>query len=424
MEGKMSRVVVTGMGIVSPLGESVEAFLGGLKRNAVAIRPAPWVGDDDESFAWWAVVEDFDPLEWMDERVAGGTDLFAQFALAAAEQAVRDAGLTDLDPLRTAVVHGTSMGGMRALMKAQHQLDTEGRAAIDRKTMIKIWPNMAASQIAMRFGLHGPQMTVCTACASSIDAIGTAMGMLAAGRVDVAIVGGTEGGMPLASGAADGDFVPANFHGQALYGMTTTTNRDPLRASLPFDRHRSGIVNGEGSAMLVLEREDHARARGARVLAEVAGYGSLADGHHPSSPEPSGKWEAAAMAQALDQAGAEPAAVDVLVAHATATPKGDSAEIRAINTLFGGRDVPLPVISLKGHIGHTGAASGAMGAIVGINAMHAGWLPNVAGTTEVDPEVEFHVVTREPVDVDASVVQINAFGFGGQDASMVLRRPE
>lgn len=413
----MTRVVITGMGVVSPLGEGVDPFRAGLRSNTVAIRPAPWAGNG--TFAWWAAVEGFDPLAWMDEKVAAGTDLFAQFALAAAEQAVRDAGLAALDPERTAVVHGTSMGGMRALLKAQHQLETEGPAAIDRKTLIQMWPNMAASQVAMRYGLHGPQLTLCTACASSVDALGTAARLLAAGQVDVAIAGGTEGGMPLASGAADGDFVPATFHGQALYGMTSG-ERDPRRASLPFDTARSGIVNGEGSAFLILEREPHARARGATPLAELAGYASLADGHHPSSPEPNGRWEAAAMRQALADAGTAPAEVDALIAHATATPKGDTAEIRAVNAVFDG--APLPVLSLKGHIGHTGAASGAMGAIAAITAMHEGWLPNVAGTTDVDPEVEFQVIVGEPLALDADVVQVNAFGFGGQDASMVLRR--
>lgn len=415
----MTRAVITGMGVVSPFGEGVEAFRDGLRTNAVAIRPAPWASNG--TFAWWAAVEDFDPLAWMDARVAAGTDLFAQFALAAAEEAVRDAGLEALDPERTAVVHGTSMGGMRALLKAQHQLETEGPAAIDRKTLIQMWPNMAASQIAMRYGLHGPQLTVCTACASSVDALGTAAALLESGRADVAIVGGTEGGMPLASGAADGDFVPATFHGQALFGMTSG-QRDPRRASLPFDRARSGIVNGEGSAILVLERSEHAEARGATPLAELAGYGSLADGHHPSSPEPHGRWEAEAMRQALRDAGTAPAEVDALIAHATATPKGDTAEIRAVNEVFRGRGEPLPALSLKGHIGHTGAASGAMGAIVAITAMHEGWLPNVAGTTDVDPEVEFRVLVEEPAEVDVGVAVINAFGFGGQDASMVLRR--
>lgn len=414
----MERVVITGRGIVSPLGEGVQPFLDGMHANRVAIGPAPWA-DGNGSHAWWAVVDGFDPLAWMDAKVAGGTDLFAQFAVAAADQAVRDAGLERLDPLRTAVVHGSSMGGMRALLKAQHRLETEGPRAIDRKLLIQMWPNMAACQVAMRFGLHGPQLTICTACASSVDAIGSARDMLAAGRADVALVGGTEGGMPLADGSADGDFVPATFYGQSLFGMTASVG-DPLRASLPFDAERSGIVNGEGSAMLVLERESHARARGATILAEVAGYASLADGHHPSSPEPTGRWEAEAMMRALADAGAAPGEVGALIAHATATPKGDTAEIRAINSVYEGFG-ELPVLSLKGHIGHTGAASGAMGAIVAIDALRNGRLPNVAGTRDVDPEVAFRVVTQEPIDVDARVVQLNAFGFGGQDSSMVLR---
>ncbi len=417
----MTGVVVTGAGVVSPFGTGTKQFLAGLMSNVVTVAPAPWATEDGEIFGWYCVVPDFEPLDWMDERVAAGTDLFAQFALAAAQQSVTDAGLDTLDARRTAVVHGTSMGGMRALMKAQHESDTRGASSIDRKTLIKIWPNMAASQIAMRWRLHGPSLTICTACASSVDAIGTATRLIESGRADVAIAGGTEGGMPLASGRSDGDFVPATFQGQAAYGMTTP-QRDPLRASLPFDRDRSGIVTGEGSAMLVLEREEHARARGATVLGRIAGYGSLSDSYHPSSPDPSGRWEAEVMREALDDAGMAPTQVDALVAHATATPKGDTAEIRAVNEVHGQRDAPLPVTSLKGHIGHTGAASGAMGAIVALNALREGMLPNIAGTRDVDPETEFHVVTGEPARIGPAAVQVNAFGFGGQDASLILHR--
>jgi 3-oxoacyl-[acyl-carrier-protein] synthase II len=163
----MDGVVITGTGAVSPLGTGVPALIKGLLGNEVAVRPAPWAGPGAPA-AWWTAVPDFRPLEWMSEQVEAGTDLFAQFALAAAEQAVRQAGLATFDPRRTAVVHGTSMGGMRALAKGQYQLDMAGPDAIDRKTVIKIWPNMAAAQIAMRYGLHGPQITVCTACASCL----------------------------------------------------------------------------------------------------------------------------------------------------------------------------------------------------------------------------------------------------------------
>ena len=417
----MDGVVVTGTGAVSPLGTGVPGLIAGLLSNEVAVRPAPWADPGAVSTAWWTAVRDFRPLEWMDERVEAGTDLFAQFALASAEQAVREAGLEDFDPRRTAVVHGTSMGGMRALLKGQHQLERSGPDAVHRKTVIKIWPNMAAAQIAMRYGLHGPQLTICTACASSIDAIGTAARLIAEGRVDVAIAGGTEGGFPLASGEPDGDFVPVNFHCQARFSMESAA-QDRLRASLPFDRARSGIVTGEGSAVVVLERAAHARSRGAAALAEVAGYASLADGYHPSSPDPTGQWEAAAMADAISDAGLAAPQIGALIAHGTATPKGDTAEIRAINAVHGGRAEPLPVTSLKGHLGHTGASSGAMGVIAGITALAGGRFPNTAGTRDVDPEAHFRVVTGRPIDVDIPSLQVNAFGFGGQNSSLVLRR--
>jgi 3-oxoacyl-[acyl-carrier-protein] synthase II len=176
--------------------------------------------------------------------------------------------------------------------------------------------------------------------------------------------------------------------------------------------------------MMVLENEDHARARGARILARMVGYGSLADGFHPSTPEPSGKWEACAMSEALEDAGLEASHVDALFAHGTATPKGDTSEIRALNTVFGDRQQPLPVMSIKGHVGHTGGSSGAMAAILAINTMATGDFPNTAGTRDVDPEADFRVVIGNPLRLDASVIQINSFGFGGQEASMVLQRVE
>jgi 3-oxoacyl-[acyl-carrier-protein] synthase II len=417
----MDGVVITGRGAVSPLGTGVPSMIAGLLSNEVAVQPAPWASGKDGAFAWWTAVRQFQPLDWMDERVEAGTDLFAQFALSAAQQAVSEAGLAEFSPRRTAVVHGTSMGGMRALLKGQHQLELSGPDAIDRKTVIKIWPNMAAAQIAMRYGLHGPQITVCTACASAIDAIGMAARLIAEGRADVAIAGGTEGGFPLASGEPDGEFVPVNFYCQARFGMESAAP-DRLRAILPFDQARAGIVTGEGSAMVVLEQADHARARGAVALAEVVGYASLADGYHPSSPDPTGEWEASAMADAIVDGGISPGQIGALIAHGTGTPKGDTAEIRAVNTVHGGRARPLPVTSLKGHLGHTGASAGAMGVITGITVLTEGRFPNTAGTRDVDPEADFHVVTGQPVLVDAPFVQVNAFGFGGQDSSLVLRR--
>ena len=355
----------------------------------------------------------------MDARVEDGTDLFAQFGLAAADQAVRQADLGELDPLRTAVVNGTSIGGVRAVMKAQYALDTEGGEAVPRKTQIQIWPNMAAAQIAMRYGLHGPSLTMTTACASSLDAIGTAARLIERGEADVAITGGTEGGISLAGGGRDGGFVPVLFYTGNVYGMEAPSS-DPNQAMLPFDVKRSGIVVGEGAAMLVLERAEHTRARGANILGYLRGYGSLADGFHPSSPEPTGVWEARAMELALADADMAPAEVDAMIAHATGTPKGDTAEINAINKIHPGRG--LPVSSIKGHLGHPGSASGAMAVITGLMGMQTNRFGHIANTDEPDPEADFEIVHGQPKDLKYGSLQVNAFGFGGQNASVVLTR--
>jgi 3-oxoacyl-[acyl-carrier-protein] synthase II len=417
----MLDVAVTGVGVVSAIGLSAEEFHRQLMADASGIRRAPWAADGEGEAVWLASARGFVPRDWMDERVEAGTDLFAQFALAATDQAVRQACLGDLDPLRTGVVHGTSIGGARALMKAQYLLDRDGPQAVPRKTEIQIYPNMAASQIAMRYGLHGPSLTLTTACAASLDALGNAARLLDSGLADVLIAGGTDGGISLAGGGADGAFVPATFHTSRLYGMTARSN-DPRRAMLPFDVKRQGIVVGEGSAMFLLERGEHARRRGARVLGYLRGYGALADAYHPSAPDPTGRWEARAMELALADAGIAAAEVDALIAHATGTPKGDSAEIRAINHVHGSRSKPLPVASIKGHIGHSGAASGAMALVTGLLGMAERRFTHTSNTDEPDPEARFDVVIGRPRMIEYKTLQVNAFGFGGQNTSIIVTR--
>jgi 3-oxoacyl-[acyl-carrier-protein] synthase II len=415
----LDNVVITGMGIVSSLGFDADQFFARMLSGEIAIGSAPWASEAGE--VWWSGVRGFEPGRWMSPVVEAGTDLYAQFTIAAAEQGVRRSGLR-LDPLRTAIVHGTTLGGVRALMRAQYELDRHGPSAIDRKTLIKISPNMPAAQLAMRWGLHGPQLTVSTTCASALDAIGTAARLIADGRADAAITGGTEGGWAGTDGSAEGEFAPAVFHSQIRYGMTAP-GADRSVASVPFDRRRTGVVTGEGSAMFVLEREQTARARGAVILAEIIGYASLSDAHHPSSPEPTGRWEAEVMNQALADAGIRAQDVDALIAHATSTPKGDLAEIRAINdTHSRNRPRPLPVMSLKGHIGHSGAAAGAMSLLAAVFTLNGGVLPHTAGTRDIEPEADFAVAVDRPSSIDARTIQLNAFGFGGQNASLVVRR--
>ncbi len=411
-------VAITGVGTVCPIGLSADELCDGLLSGSVGIRPAPWA--DLGAGGLYAAIDDrFDPLQWMDERVVAGTDGNARFALAAAAQALEDAGLApgELDPRRTAVVHGTSMGGHFALSRAQFEFDRAGAGAVDRKTQIKIWTNMAAAQICLAYDLHGVSTTVATACASSLDALGTASMYLAAGRADVVIVGATEGGYVCDPG--QDHFAPAVSAAEASYGMRQG-DQDPLRALLPFAADRAGIVSGEGSAFFVLERGDSAVERGASIRGWLRGVGSLADAYHPSSPEPEGRWEQEVMEEAHHLAGVGPADIDLLYAHATGTPKGDQAEIKAINRVFGGTSVV--VTGIKGHTGHTGAASGAMSLISGLKALETGWVPAVAGTQVPDPDITFDLAVGAPRQMQVHTVQVNSFGFGGQNASAVVSR--
>lgn len=425
----MENIAITGTGIVSALGCSIDRFYAGLMADESGISLAPWCDPErDGGHVFWGTARDFDPLDWMDPKIADGTDMFAQMALAAAQQAMTQAGLhgdgsgPGYDDERLGVVHGTSGGGVRAFQKAQHMLERHGPGAVPRKTQLQVWANMAAGQIALRYRLHGPSLTVTTACASSLDAIGTAARLIRAGDADIVIAGGTEGGISGPRGERDGDFVPAMYFAGGAYGMEGASD-DPRKVMLPFDVKRQGIVVGEGSSMLVLERESHARARGATILGYLRGYGSLSDSFHPSSPDPSGRWEARAMEKAIRSADMVPSDIGGLAAHATATPKGDTAEINAINLVHGkGRPVPLPVTALKGHTGHSGASSGGMSLIALLNGMQDGRFVHTSNTDEPDPAAQFEVVHGQPKTLDFDVAQINSFGFGGQNASVVISR--
>jgi len=415
-----TAVAITGLGVISAYGLSVEAFYQGLLQQRPIIQPVKLPGMEDQGHVWWSRVSGFKALDWMDERVADGTDLVAQWAIAAAQQAVEQSGWQG-DPLRAGVVQGTSLCGVQSVMYAQSQLDRHGPRAFPRKTMMKALTNMGAAQIAMRYHLHGPSLTVTTACASTLDALGLGLQLIRSGSVDMVIVGGTEAGHSPGSGDHLADFIPAMAYAPAMFGMQSS-EIDPAKASMPFDMNRSGIATSEGSAAFVLERADLAEKRGARILGYLCGYGSVADAHHPSAPEPSGKWEARAMQIAIDNAGMPAASIDALYAHATGTPVGDTPEIRAINLVHGDRKQPLLVTSVKGHFGHAAAASGGMSLITGLQDMAGGRFVNTANTVEPDPEAEFEVVLQRPRSIDLRAFQVNAFGFGGQNASIVISR--
>ena len=410
-------VAVTGVGVVSALGVTPAELVDRLIADDLGIQETPWTADDPDQFEFWAPVENFAPPEWM----AGKLDGIDPHAGGAVTSALADAGLAELDPLRTAIVVGSAKTGTQTLERAQFDVDRLGRGAAGPKLMIMVWPNMAAAQIAMQWQLHGPCLTLSTACASSLDAIGTGARMIASGQVDVALAGGTEGG--LAHGVGDDGFVPASAYSRYRYGMGAAVT-SPRRACLPFDVDRAGMVMGEGAGMFVLESAEHARRRGARVHAWVQGWGTSSEAYHPSTPNPSGEWERLAMQLAAAEAGIGPRQIDVLAAHATGTPKGDIAEIAAINAFFAGASPS--VMSIKGTLGHPAGAAGALALVAAIEGMHRGLVVHTGGTTNPEPAIDFALVLRRPQARDISWIQANAFGFGGQNASLVLsaeRRP-
>lgn len=403
----MQQVAITGQGVISSLGMTVPDFCAGLDAGRIESVQSPW-SKETGGRLFHSPVTGFDPAEWMDERTIRGSDRFAQYAVAAAIEAVKDSGIDDLDPLRTAVVIGTSMAGASTLYDAQEGYQASGYEGVPRKVQLMAWPNMAGGHIALHWKLHGPLLTVSTACASSIDAIGLAARMIESGAADVAITGGTDFGQAKVSALS-----------AARYGMTPTDIDDPYRICRPFDVNRRGIIGGDGAAVVVLERLDHARARGARIDGLVRGYGSISDGHHPSSPDPTGEWEMAAMRAAQAEAGIAPDDVKVVVAHGTGTPVGDSAEITAINGVFSDDVITT---SIKGNVGHTAGAAGAMGLMTGLHTLRTGTVPPTASTTDLDPAIRFRVPLGAPLPVKHDAFQVNAFGFAGQDASLVVSR--
>lgn len=410
------QVAITGTGTVSPFGPSVGDFFDGLASGESRIREVPSVRDDIPS-SFSAPVDGFVAGDWMDPVIVDGSDRFSQFALAASQMALADAGVSEFDPLRTAIVIGTSMGGTRALMRAQHLFETEGPEAVPRKVQIQIWPNMAAAQIAMKYKLHGPSLTICTACAASIDAVGNATRLIQSGMADMAITGGAEGG-------GDTDYVPATAVAGRTYGMQSKSDQAQF-ACMPFDRDRTGIAGGEGCGFLILEELEHARARGAEIKGIIAGYATAADAYHPSSPDPTGEWEALVIRGALEDAHLPSGRkVSAIYAHGTGTPAGDTAEIRAINAVYKDYDHYPLVTSLKGAIGHSGGSAASLNMVAGLEGMRRGKVVPTASTRNLDPECEFDVVLGQAVDCDVDVLQFNGFGFGGQNASLIVTRPE
>ena len=403
----MEHVAVTGVGVVSPIGCTVESFWRNLLDGKRAIAPMSQDARVSGNALWAAVSDDFLKQAALPPGALRNTDRFTQFAMVAADEALRGARY-EPPAERTAVIIGNTMGGFPLVAEAQTRFLEGGWRAVTPKLMALVIPNMAGASIAKHWRLHGPQLAISTACASSLDAIGLASGMIERGEIDAAIAGGTE------------TLLSPLVYESLVRAGALSRNADAERASRPFDVERDGFVMGDGAAIVVLERAERATARGASILARIRGYGSVADAYHITSPDPSAKYEVLAMRDALARSGDAADNCHVVYAHATGTIVGDAAESRAIDTVYA--DGGAVVTSIKGHLGHSMASSGAMCAIAGITGMHAGIIPPTIGTERLDPATRFDLVTSRPRAHSYSAFQVNAFGFGGQNASLVVTR--
>lgn len=402
----MEHVAVTGLGIVSPIGSTTESFWRHLLEGRRAIAPMGGADGLTGNAFWAAVGDDFLASTSLPRSALRNTDRFTQYAMIATNEAVTQAAF-DPPSDRTGVILGNTMGGFPFVAESQTRF-LDGARNVTPKLMALVIPNMGAARIAMHWGLHGPQLAISTACASSIDAIGLAAGMIERGEIDVAIAGGSE------------TLLSPLVYESLVRAGALSRNPDPQRASRPFDVERDGFVMGDGAGMLVLERIERAMARDASILARIRGYGSIADAYHITSPEPSARYEVRAMRDALERSGDAAASCEVVYAHATGTIVGDAAESKAIDAVYA--EHPATVTSIKGHLGHSMASAGAMCAVAGIMGMHDRKIPPTMGTRRIDAQTRFDLVTESPRTFTYSCFQVNAFGFGGQNASLVISR--
>ncbi|MFD2659787.1 beta-ketoacyl-ACP synthase II [Paenibacillus thailandensis] len=409
----MNRVVVTGMGIVSPLGNDVDTFWSRLSRGESGIARIDAFDTDGYKSKIAGLVQNFDAAERFGAKEARRMDRFCHFALAAADEAIIRAGLDmkATDPERAGVYVGSGIGGLQTLMEQNRILAERGPSRVSPTLVPMMISNMASAMISIKFGMLGPTLSPVTACSIGNTAIGEAYHAIRAGRADVIVAGGAE--------AAIADISLASF-GNAT--ALSTRNDEPRRASRPFDADRDGFVMAEGAAVLVLESLAHAAARGARIYGEVVGYGASSDAYHMVATHPEGEGAYRAMKAALRDAGIAPGDVDVISAHATSTELGDRSETAAIKRLFGGDAYRVPVTATKSMLGHMLGASGGAQAIALLKGLEEGLITPTINLENPDPECDLDYVPNEAREAELNTAMSNSFGFGGHNAVIVLRK--
>ena len=412
----MRKVVVTGMGVVSPLGNSLDETWQGIKEGKSGIANITGFDCTDYKVQIAAEVKDFDASQFIDKREARKMARFTQFAVAAAVQAVKDAGLTKetIDADRTGIMLGNGIGGFEIYESSFKKYFESGPARIPPMTVPLLIPNEAAGNISMLLGIHGPSWTLATACASGTDALGNALDMVRSGRVDMCLAGGTE--------ATVTGFGISCF--TILQTLASDYNSEPAKACCPFDKKRSGFIMGEGAAILILEEYEHAKKRGAKIYAEFAGYGSSSDAYHLTSPDPSGTGGALAMTKALQDAGVKPEDVQYYNAHGTSTPINDPAETAMIKKAFGDHAYKMKVSSTKSMTGHCLGAAGALEAVFCVKAIQEGFFPPTINLTEPDLEAhcDLDYVPNKGLSGDIRCAASGSLGFGGHNGVVVFKK--
>ena len=410
------RAVVTGMGAVTPIGNDAKTFWRNLLAGVNGGGPITSFDPTGFDVRIAAEVKDFDPTIAMDRKMARRMSRFIHFGVAAAKEAVEDAGIDFATwPIerrdRVAVVINTGGGGMEQVTEGADVLRERGPGQVSPFAIPALSGSMAAAQVSMRYGLTGPVITQVAACASGVIAFQDALRLIRSGECDVVLAGGSEA--PL---------LPIAFAALGNMGALSKRNDDPQHASRPFDRDRDGFLFGEGAGVCVIESAEHALARGATIQAEVLGAALTADAFHISAPEPTGRGAAMAMTRAMRDAGVAPDEIDYIVAHGTSTPLNDVTETRAIKLAFGDQAKRVPISSPKSMIGHMLGAAGAAAGITAVGAIREGWVPPTANLENPDPECDLDYVPLVKRKVRVETAMINGFGFGGQNAVAVFRR--
>jgi 3-oxoacyl-[acyl-carrier-protein] synthase II len=406
------RVVVTGVGLITPLGTGVEKNWDGLVAGRSGVRPITRFKVDDFASRIAGEVPDFDPLDWIEKKDVKKMDLFIQYVVATAEQAMRQSGLKidDSNADRVGVLIGNGIGGLLTIEENHLAFIDTRLKRITPFFIPKLLSNLAPGQISIRFGARGENISTASACASGSHAIGEAFRMIRHGYLDAAITGGTEAAL---TSLGVGGFI-------AMRALSTR-NDNPAAASRPFDRERDGFVIAEGSAALILEEREAALARGAQILAEIAGYASNSDAYHITSPSPEGQGAARCIRLCLEDGGIGLDEVDYINAHGTSTPQGDVAETQAIKHVFGEHAAKVAVSSTKSMTGHTLGAAGAIESVFAILAIDRGVIPPTINYEYPDPECDLDYVPNQPRPARIRVALNNSFGFGGTNTTLAFR---